>query len=89
MGEWYVIFKVKQGKVMQGHPRSCNIAQSHATLRKITQRPARSCNVKQGHAKLRYHARQVTHPSLISFTLLSRRFACTQAFPGGWGEVVV
>ena len=37
--------------------RSCNVTQSHTTLRKVMQRLIRSCNVMQGHAKSRHHAR--------------------------------
>ena len=61
MCECFVVFKLKQGKVMQGHAtlrnsescncyaESCNAMQSHATSRKVMQHHARSCNVMQSY----------------------------------------
>ena len=67
------------------------------SLRKVILRYARSCNapkLMQRHAKscrVQYHARQGRSdtPAWSALTLLSRRFACVQAFSGGWREVFV
>ena len=54
----------------------CNVAQGHA----------KSCNVMQC---MQGKQAGESHTYSVSFTLLSRHFACTQAFSGSWREVVI
>ena len=77
MCKWYIISKVMQCKVMQGH----------ATLRKAMQCPARSSIVMQVQSHVIMQGK--SHTSSVNFTLLLRRFACTQAFSGSRRGVVV
>ena len=81
MCEWYVFLRSCKA-------RSCSVTQSHAKLRKVMQRPpqghATSCKVMQSYVIMQSKSCKASHTAFsVSFTLLSRRFACIQAFSGG------